>query len=122
MTDADRALRRMEPAAPAALRRRTRSPRSPRVLFAGTAAAALATWRRASPRGRLFRETLLAAVAMSATAFGVCVLTNAPPDFSRVFYVAQALCDLLIAAAAAWLVQALAVSGRPRALVDSKRG
>ncbi len=78
------------------------------LLFAGTAAAALSTWRRASPRGRLFRETLLAAVAMSATAFGVCLLTNAPPDFSRVFYVAQALCDLLIVADAAWAVQAMA--------------
>ena len=76
-------------------------------LFAGTAAAALATWRRASPRGRLFREALLAAVAMSATAFAVCVLTNAPPDFSRVFYVAQALCDLLIVADVAWVVEAL---------------
>jgi hypothetical protein len=77
------------------------------LLFAGTAAAALATWRRASPSGRLFRETLLAAVAMSATAFAVCVLTNAPPDFSRVFYVAQALCDLLIAADVAWVVESL---------------
>jgi hypothetical protein len=45
---------------------------------------------------------------MSATAFAVCVLTNAPPDFSRVFYVAQALCDLIIVADASWLVQALA--------------
>jgi hypothetical protein len=78
------------------------------VLYAVTAAAAIATWRRASPAGRLFRETLLAAAAMSATAFAVCVLTNAPPDFSRVFYVAQALCDLLIAADAAWLVETLA--------------
>ncbi len=78
------------------------------VLFVSTAGAALATWRRASPRGRLFREALLAAVAMSATAFAVCVLTNAPPDFSRVFYVAQALCDLLLVSIAAWIVQALA--------------
>lgn len=78
------------------------------VLFGANAALALATWRRASPRGRLFRETLLAAVAMSATAFGACLLTNAPPDYSRVFYVAEALCDLLIAADATWLVQALA--------------
>lgn len=78
------------------------------ILFAGTAGAALATWKRASPRGRLFRETLLAAAAMSATAFAVCVLTNAPPDFSRVFYVAQALCDLLLVSVAVWIVQALA--------------
>jgi hypothetical protein len=78
------------------------------VLLGGTAAAALATWRRASPCGRLFREALLAAAAMSATAFAVCVLTNAPPDFSRVFYVAQALCDLLLVSVAAWIVQALA--------------
>ena len=45
---------------------------------------------------------------MSATAFGACLLTSAPPDYSRVFYVAEALCDLLIAADATWLVQGLA--------------
>ena len=80
------------------------------LLFAGNAALALVTWRRASPRGRLLREGLLAAILMSATAFGVCLLTNAPPDFSRVFYVAETLCDLLLVADATWLVQAL---GRP---------
>ena len=80
------------------------------LLFAGNAALALATWRRASSRGRLFREGILAAILMAATAFGVCLLTNAPPDFSRVFYVAEALCDLLLVADATWLAQAL---GRP---------
>jgi len=78
------------------------------LLFGGNAAVALGTYARASARGRLFREGLLAAVAMSATAYGVCVLTNAPPDFSRVFYAAEALCDLLLVADAAWLVQSLA--------------
>jgi len=81
------------------------------VLFAGNAALALATWRHASARGRLFREGILAAILMSATAFGVCLLTNAPPDFSRVFYVAEALCDLLLVADAAWLVQTMARHG-----------
>jgi hypothetical protein len=76
------------------------------LLFAGNAALAVATWRRASVRGRLFRETLLAAVVLSATAYVVCVLTNAPPDFSRVFYVAEAVCDLLLVADATWLVAA----------------
>jgi hypothetical protein len=77
------------------------------LLLAGNAAVALSTYRRASARGRLFREALLAAVAMSATAFLFSILTNAPPDLSRVFYVAEALCDLLIVADLAWLAQAL---------------
>ena len=79
------------------------------LLLAGNVAAALAGYRRAPPRGRLFRETLIAAALMAATAFFVCVLTNAPPDFSRVFYSAEALCDLLLVTDAAWLAQALAV-------------
>ncbi|HTY41487.1 MAG TPA: hypothetical protein VMH79_06400 [Thermoanaerobaculia bacterium] len=77
------------------------------ALLLGNAAFAALTWRRATPRGRLARQTLLAAVAMAATAYGVCVLTNAPPDFSRVFYVAEALGDLILAADATWLVAAL---------------
>ncbi len=78
------------------------------LLFAANAAAAAATYRRASTRGRLFREGLLVAILMSATAFAVCILTNAPPDYSRVFYVAEALCDLVLIADATWLTQALA--------------
>ena len=74
---------------------------------------AIATYRGASPQGRLFREGVIVAVAMSALAFGVCLLTNAPPDFSRVFYVAEALCDLVLVADAAWLAQALAHRVRP---------
>jgi hypothetical protein len=85
------------------------------LLLAGNAALALATHRRASVRGRLFRETILAAAAMSATAFWVCVLTNAPPDFSRVFYAAEALCDLLLVVDAAWIAQALTSLRRPLA-------
>lgn len=85
------------------------------VLLGGNAALALAGWRRASARGRLFREALIAAALMSAVAFFVCVLTNAPPDFSRVFYVAEALCDLLLLTDAAWLVRTLAVRA-PRSL------
>jgi hypothetical protein len=81
------------------------------LLLCGNAAFALGTWRGASARGRLLRDGILAAAFMSATAFGVCLLTNAPPDFSRVFYVAEALCDLLLVADAAWLAQAL---GRAR--------
>jgi hypothetical protein len=77
------------------------------LLLAGNAALALGTYRRASARGRLLREGLLAAALMSATAFLVSILTNAPPDLSRVFYVAEALCDLLLVADLAWLAQAL---------------
>ena len=47
---------------------------------------------------------------MSDTAFGVCLLIN-PADFSRLLYVCQALCDLLLVADAAWIVQALARAG-----------
>jgi hypothetical protein len=83
------------------------------LLLLGNTAFALTTWRRASARGRLAREAVLAAVLLSATAFGVCLLTNAPPDFSRVFYVAEALCDLLLVLDAAWITQRLA--GRARA-------
>jgi hypothetical protein len=78
------------------------------LLYAGNLIAALGTWRSSSTRGRRFREAIVAAVLMSATAFLVCVLTNAPPDFSRVFYTAEALCDLLLVADAAWLAQKLA--------------
>ncbi len=86
------------------------------LLYAANVALAVGTYRRASPRGRLLREGLLAAVLMSATAFLVSTLANAPPDLSRVFYVAEALCDLLLVADAAWLVQALARLRRaPRA-------
>ncbi len=84
------------------------------LLFSANAIAAAATYQPASKKGRLFRGGLLAAVSMSAVAFGVCLLTNAPPDsgeYARVFYVAEALCDLLLVADAAWLVQAM---GRPR--------
>jgi hypothetical protein len=83
------------------------------LLLLGNTAFALTTWRRASARGRLAREAVLAAILLSATAFGVCLLTNAPPDFSRVFYVAEALCDLLLVLDAAWITQRLA--GRARA-------
>ena len=78
------------------------------LLLAGNAAFALLTWRRAAARGRLLREGVLAAAVLSATAFGVCLLTNAPPDFSRVFYVAEASCDLLLIIDAAWFAQSLA--------------
>lgn len=78
------------------------------LLLGGNAVWSVATYRRARPRGRLLRETILAAAVMSATAFFVCLLTNAPPDFSRVFYVAEALCDLLIVADAVWITQAVA--------------
>jgi len=82
------------------------------ALYAGNAAVALATWRTSSVRGRRFRETVVAAVLMSATAFLVCILTNAPPDYSRVFYTAEALCDLLLVADVAWLAQVLARRAR----------
>jgi len=80
------------------------------ILLGGNAALALGTYRRASGRGRMFRDGLLAAIAMSGTAFFVCVFTNATPDFSRVFYAAEAVCDLLLVADATWIVVAIATA------------
>jgi hypothetical protein len=74
------------------------------LLLGGNLAAVAATWRGASPRGRLFREGLLLMVLMALLAFAVCAFAQAPTDPSRSLYAFQALCDLLIVADAAWLV------------------
>jgi hypothetical protein len=77
------------------------------ALFAGNLGFAFATYRRASWKGRRFREGVVLAVVMAAAAYAVCILFNAAPDLSRTFFVAEALCDLLIVADAAWLTQTL---------------
>ena len=78
------------------------------ALWAATLAAVAASWRRASPRGRLAREGLVLLVAMAALAFSICVLSNAHGDLARHFYVFHALTDLLLVADAVWLAAALA--------------
>jgi len=78
------------------------------VLLGGNLAAALATYRRSTPRGRLFREGVILMVLMSGLAFAVCALAQAPPDLSRALYAYHALCDLLLIADAGWAAEALA--------------
>jgi len=82
------------------------------LLLAGNLAIALATWRRAGPRGRLFRAGLLTGVLMATLAFAVCALAHSPPDPSRALFVFHALCDLLLIADATWIAQSAAA---PRA-------
>ena len=83
-------------------------------FFALNAAVALATRRRATAEGRRAREGIVLLVAMATAAFLVCVLANAHGDLPRHFYVFHALCDLLVAADAVWIVQAL-TARRPSA-------
>ena len=83
-----------------------------RLLLGGNLVAAVATCRRASARGRLFREGLLLLVPMAVLAFAVCALAQAPPDLSRALYAYHALCDLLIVADAGWIAEAIARSVR----------
>ena len=78
------------------------------ALLGGNLIAAAATYRRASLRGRLFREGLLTLVLMAMLAFAVCTFAQAPPDLSRSLYAYHALCDLLIVADAGWIAEALA--------------
>ena len=88
------------------------------VLLGGNLVAAAATWRRASLRGRLFREGLLVMVLMAGLAFAVCAFAQAPKDLSRSLYAFHALCDLLIVADAGWIAEALSrrsSGGRARA-------
>jgi hypothetical protein len=78
------------------------------LLLGGSLAAAVATHRRAGPRGRLFREGLVLLGTMASVAFAVCALAQAPPDLSRALYAYHALCDLILVADAGWIVQTLA--------------
>ncbi len=80
-------------------------------LLGGNLAAAAATYRRTSRRGRLFREGLLVVVLMAVLAFSVCAFAQAPTDISRSLYAFHALCDLLIVADAAWIAEALGRRG-----------
>ncbi len=79
------------------------------VLLVGILAAAIATYRRASARGRLAREALTALVVMTAAAFAAAVAGDTHVELIRHLYTFQALCDLVLVAAVAWLVHAGAV-------------
>jgi hypothetical protein len=80
----------------------------PALLLGVTLAAAGVTWRRAGPRGRLFRLGLAVLVSMAAGAFLVSALGDPGIETARHLYTFQAMCDLILLADAAWLVQSLA--------------
>lgn len=78
------------------------------VLLGGNLAAAIATYRRSSAAGRLFREGVIVMALMSCLALAVCTLAQAPTDLSRALYAYHALCDLLLIADVGWIAEALA--------------
>ncbi len=85
------------------------------ALLVGPAAAAAATWRKASPRGRMARAGLLVLCAMAALELAVCAFADAHVELVRHLYVFHAMIDLLLIAAVVWLVQSLAARRRARA-------
>ena len=91
------------------------------VLFGGTLLAAGVTYLRAGPRGRLFRESLAVLVAMAAGGFVAASLGDWHADIERHLYSFHAMCDLILAADAAWLTQALASRRRaPHAQIRAR--
>jgi hypothetical protein len=91
-------------------RLRERLPGAPALilLLGGTLAAAAATYRGATPRGRLAREALVILVAMGAGGFVVAALGDWQVDIERHLYTVQAVCDLILVADVVWIFQALA--------------
>ena len=83
------------------------------LLLGGNAIAAAARWRRASARGRRVREAMLVLVAMAAVELAVCVLADSLESVHRHLFTFHALCDLLLAADAAWWVQLATRSRSP---------
>jgi hypothetical protein len=82
------------------------------LFFVANAAACLAGYRSASPRGRLVRVGIGVLLVMAGLEYVVCALADYLGDLGRHLYVFQALCDLVLIADAAWLVQRIAT--RPR--------
>ncbi len=89
--------------------RATRGVRLPAVLllFGATLAVAGATYRRAPPAGRRFREALLALALVAAADFLVCVLANAHIELARHLYAVNACTDMMIAVDAAWIARTI---------------
>jgi len=79
----------------------------PLAFFGGTLAACAAGYRRATSRGRRFREGLALLVAMAAGSFLIVALGDGV-ETRRHLYTFHALSDLILVADAAWLVQAIA--------------
>ena len=82
------------------------------ALLGGNLAAALATYRRSTQRGRLFRSGVIVLVMMAGLALAVCILAQAPTDLSRALYAYHALCDLLMIADVGWIAEAVAARGQ----------
>jgi hypothetical protein len=79
------------------------------VLFlGGNFVAAAATYRRAAGRGRLFRVALVVLLAMAAGAFVASALGDWHVDLERHLYTFHGMCDLILVADVAWMIQALA--------------
>jgi hypothetical protein len=74
-------------------------------LLAGNLAFAAVLLRRSPPGDGLAAQALVLLVAMAATAFLVCVLSNAHGDLPRTLYVFHALCDLMVAADVTYAVR-----------------
>jgi hypothetical protein len=77
------------------------------LFFGGNLVAAGATLRSASARGRLFRMTIAGCVLIASVEFLACSLADALDDLGRHLYTFDALCDLVLVADCAWIVQAL---------------
>ena len=80
------------------------------LLLGGTVAACAVGYRRATRRGRLFRDGLCLLVLLAVVEYLVCALADYLGDLGRHLYVFQALCDLILVANIAWLVQSLSRS------------
>ncbi len=78
------------------------------ALLVGPAVVVAATWRRASPRGRMARAGLLLLCAMAALELAVCAFADAHIELVRHLYVFHAMIDLLLIASVVWLVQSFA--------------
>jgi hypothetical protein len=82
------------------------------LFFFGNLVAALGGYRRASERGRLFRQAVAVLVLMATLEFFVALLADIPGDIARHLYVFHAMCDLLVIADVAWILEILARRAR----------
>jgi hypothetical protein len=75
------------------------------VLLLGNLVVAAAGYRRASPRGRLFRQAVAIFVLMAIVEFFVALIADIPGDIARHLYVFHAMCDLLLIGDLAWILE-----------------
>ena len=78
------------------------------VFFVGNLLAAALSWRGTTMRGRLFLVALVACLLIAGVEFGVNAFADALDDLGRHLFVFDALCDLVLVADVAWLIQWLA--------------